>query len=367
MLCNLVMYLFRENELIADESEPQNEEEAGFFEDDEDETIALTGDELDNILNTADITEETGTEFEKESVLEETAETSDTTDADMDHYGFPEIDLEIDQEPASPAELELEPEPEPELLDDSDSEDSIELLQEEEEEEIEILQDEDLTGDESDLPEATISEDEDIDFGIEEIDLDQELSDLSELDSLDEEEIDIEIDSDESPASNENIVSEIEPEQLDQDDDELDIDLLDLDEPEELDIEEVQEMDVPDLMSDEDLLVDKADILPMQEEEEEEEEIYEADESDVELSSDDPEVSEPSESFPIDMELPEMQDDECPDSEEIPQQLREEIKSVLSYMDHLLESLPDEKIEEFANSEHFEVYKRLFSELGLST
>jgi hypothetical protein len=31
---------------------------AGFFEEEEDDTIALTGDELDNILNTADITEE---------------------------------------------------------------------------------------------------------------------------------------------------------------------------------------------------------------------------------------------------------------------------------------------------------------------
>ncbi len=31
---------------------------SGFFDEDEDETIALTGDELDNILNTADITEE---------------------------------------------------------------------------------------------------------------------------------------------------------------------------------------------------------------------------------------------------------------------------------------------------------------------
>jgi hypothetical protein len=36
-------------------------------------------------------------------------------------------------------------------------------------------------------------------------------------------------------------------------------------------------------------------------------------------------------------------------------------------MDHLLESLPEDKIEEFANSEHFNVYKRLFSELGLNS
>lgn len=46
--------------------------------------------------------------------------------------------------------------------------------------------------------------------------------------------------------------------------------------------------------------------------------------------------------------------------------LREEIKSVLSYMDQLLESLPEEKITEFAQSEQFETYKKLFKELGLA-
>ena len=46
--------------------------------------------------------------------------------------------------------------------------------------------------------------------------------------------------------------------------------------------------------------------------------------------------------------------------------LRDEIKSVLIYMDQLLENLPEDKIEEFAKSEYFETYKILFKELGLS-
>lgn len=50
----------------------------------------------------------------------------------------------------------------------------------------------------------------------------------------------------------------------------------------------------------------------------------------------------------------------------IPQNMRDEIKSVLAYMDQLLENLPEEKIVEFAQSEHFPVYKKLFNELGLS-
>ena len=46
--------------------------------------------------------------------------------------------------------------------------------------------------------------------------------------------------------------------------------------------------------------------------------------------------------------------------------LKTEIKSVLSYMDKLLENLPEDKIAEFAQSEQFETYKKLFKELGLA-
>jgi hypothetical protein len=50
----------------------------------------------------------------------------------------------------------------------------------------------------------------------------------------------------------------------------------------------------------------------------------------------------------------------------IPIGLKTELKNVLSYMDHLLESLPEEKIEEFAKSEYFDAYKKLFKDLGLA-
>jgi len=45
--------------------------------------------------------------------------------------------------------------------------------------------------------------------------------------------------------------------------------------------------------------------------------------------------------------------------------LKSDLKDVLAYMDQLLESLPEDKIEEFAKSEHFDTYKKLFKELGL--
>lgn len=57
---------------------------------------------------------------------------------------------------------------------------------------------------------------------------------------------------------------------------------------------------------------------------------------------------------------------DAPATKALPLELKDEIKSVLSYMDQLLESLPEDKIEEFARSEHFEVYKKLFEELGIS-
>ena len=55
-----------------------------------------------------------------------------------------------------------------------------------------------------------------------------------------------------------------------------------------------------------------------------------------------------------------------PKAEGITSDLMTEIKAVLTYMDKLLENLPDEKIEEVAHSEQFETYKKLFVELGLA-
>ncbi|MDR1100168.1 MAG: hypothetical protein LBL28_06765 [Treponema sp.] len=50
---------------------------------------------------------------------------------------------------------------------------------------------------------------------------------------------------------------------------------------------------------------------------------------------------------------------------DIPTGIKQELRTVLSYMDQLLESLPEDKIEEFARSEYFDTYKKLFKELGL--
>ena len=69
-----------------------------------------------------------------------------------------------------------------------------------------------------------------------------------------------------------------------------------------------------------------------------------------------------------DVELSDETPDEDPNSpvDSIPDSIKDEIRSVLSYMDKLLEALPDDKIEEFAKSEHFAVYQKLFDDLGLT-
>lgn len=70
----------------------------------------------------------------------------------------------------------------------------------------------------------------------------------------------------------------------------------------------------------------------------------------------------------VEEKLSTVQDELCRSnkSETLPIDMKEEIKSVLTYMDQLLESLPEEKIEEFARSEYFETYKKLFEDLGIS-
>ena len=54
------------------------------------------------------------------------------------------------------------------------------------------------------------------------------------------------------------------------------------------------------------------------------------------------------------------------DTAHIPDSFKKELKTVLTYMDKLLEALPDDKIAEFARSEQFEIYKKLFKDLDIS-
>lgn len=239
---------------VSEAPADDDETSGGFFDaEDDDETISLTGDEMANIMNTAEFTEETGepTEFDDlpgppEPAGEGGIELSDEGASDE----VDEISLGLPEDETVPLELDVE----------SSTEDAL--------------------GGSPDEVEALAG-----------IDIDAELADIDDLE-----------DSTESmPAI---------------------------------------EAELPDLDLGVETPVDEAP----------EEVVLDAEPLDVEP--------------PLEAGQP----DELSiggDAETMPDNLKTEMKTVLQYLDQLLEALPEDKITEFAKSEHFTVYQRLFEELGL--
>lgn len=370
----------------------------GFFEEDEDETIALTGDELDNILNTAEFTEQAGEEEELDEELEiphppgggVPAEAPvDETIGDVsledieegptvfegDSAAVDELaEMNIDAELADIESLDDDSEPDT-TLDDELGEIEIDL------DDIETLDDgEDLLAAgaaeaateaaaeldrqalaspaEDHLDSATGTDDEDFDSFAETVE--QQIGNGD--DDLEIEEIDLDEEFDAADAAS-------QPEESAEADLELEPEIV-LDEaltegapvepavvtPEEDELDETETID----LGDDEVFGDDGEIEDDEELEEtesidlgDEHEYGDADELDL---TDDLESAAGVASSFAHSSIAELPDD-----------LKNEIRSVLSYMDQLLEALPDDKIEEFAQSEHFEVYKRLFEELGLET
>lgn len=242
----------------APETAPEADEDEdglGFFEEEEDETIALTTDELDNIMDTAEFTEQSGEPTDAEafgivaSVEEsESFEPEEDTNDFLDLDGGPIQEITLDEAPDDIGTLEID-------LDDTGSESVSESLEDP-------------------------FEDSGIDT-LSSIDIDSELADVEELQ-----------DSSEAEDIRRPVHSSTAGESL-----------------------ETQEDD----------------------------ELLEA------LPQDDEPPANPfssADSF-------------------VPENLKEDLRLVLSYMDTLLDSLPEDKIQEFADSEHFQTYKNLFVELGL--
>ncbi|MDR1215473.1 MAG: hypothetical protein LBK25_02215 [Treponema sp.] len=268
----------------------------GFFDDSDDEKIALTGDELDGILMSADFTEESGAgltdDFETladEEILEQEVSTEveegQVIDAEKDSE-------ELQRLRAEGVVIPTPPEPE-----------DTNLLKTEE-----IPQDEEAIN--FDLSDTVIDE-----------------PDLQIV---------------------ENPVQEPVLEGISFDDSILDIGDEAVEEPQaEEELTEEPEAEIP---------------LP------EEEPTLEIPEPAVESVVYEKPVPSVEETPPAEL-IPELEDTaktspiEAP--VEIPSNIKDELKTVLSYMDQLLESLPEEKIEEFASSKYFDTYKRLFAELGI--
>lgn len=280
-----------EEPVLPESAEPASKPH-GFFDEEDDETIALTGDELDNILSTAEISE-----GEEQGL---------SLDEDL---------LGMDAE----GNL-LEPPAAPETADD-----------------LHVTDEEFLSGTALDLNEPDPLAEDDF-LGIpESIELEEGLP--QELEEGETEDL---LTSDASAAEGFEVeplphgVLEGEPEPLE----------IPFDEDIGLDSDEVPL--APELV---DPAADTA-LEPL------------PDFADLGTAVSDTEGWSPSE-LPVEDELPPPPAAPAASSGSLSPGLKDELKAVLQYMDKLLASLPDDKIQEFAESEHFEVYKRLFEELGL--
>ena len=334
-LKNEIASLKNEFETLKNEKQPENLKlenndfgNEGFFSNsDEDDTIALSKDEMDNILNTADIAQAEKTEATQENISEPEELSSEepefkqepkTTDETENLFGSADDVADISDE---------------DILSDDDFAMEFESAQTENIEEP-TLDDVDYTNisKENDLPEEiSVPKNDDILVESSPTDLletkDSENESENASDSFDEDPFEL---SSVEPSISETLTDEKldylskTPEEAEQN----------------VNSEEVLE-------------------LPESEETENAKENEAAEEVETEKTEATQEnISEPEE---LSSEEPETKE-----SKDISDDLKTEIKSVLSYMDQLLENLPENKIAEFAQSEQFDTYKKLFKELGLA-
>lgn len=334
-LKNEIASLKNEFETLKNEKQPENLKlesndsgNEGFFSNsDEDDTIALSKDEMDNILNTADIAQAEKTEEIQENISEpeelsseepEFEEEPEATDETENLFGSADDVADISDE---------------DILSDDDFAMEFENAQPENIEEP-TLDDVDYTNisKENDLPEEiSVPKNDDILVESSPTDLletkDSENESENSSDSFDEDPFEL---SSVEPSISETLTDE-----------KLDY------------LSKTPEETEQNVNSEEAL------ELPESEETENAKETKAAEEVETEKTEATQEnISEPEE---LSSEEPETKG-----SKDISDDLKTEIKSVLSYMDQLLENLPENKIAEFAQSEQFDTYKKLFKELGLA-
>ncbi len=345
-------------------AEPAAGAKPAFFEEEEDDTIALTGDELDNILNTADITEEsaevpapetdvpapddvdilpyeepaaapvTGSAAGADVAVEEPIEElEEVTDLDLEIPGDAPEELVLEDAGSAPAaadglpSLDLEPIPEIETVGEADLE---ELPAEED-----TVSDADLVADLEEVPaiEAEPASFDDVDLkalgampdaGHEAILSTDDLAaaDLAELEAVAEDVvpageagIEIEFESAAVPAAEEAPV----------------------------DVEEIEALEAVE---------DLEDVTPV--------------ESALEEPAPAAAARTPAPAEPPRPARPARPAAPAAPSLVMNEALKNDLRNVLGVIDELLDALPEKKIREFAKSEHFAVYKKLFDDLGLS-
>ena len=356
------------------QSEPA-EEPGGFFNsDEEDDTIALSGDELSNIVSNADFTEETAepdTQYDEsteETVTEEQPEQELPEDFSADFsndtpFGGIEDTVIPDEEPDTGLSMDI----------------NEEILEEPNLDDIETNAD---IPEEIEIPKVDdIAETQD-----EEPDLDDILVESSSTDFMDSvtdstnmqpdieitEPVEPELAEEEAAITKEeadDITSEYSADTTENTEPVLDEDAaLELPEESSSDAENTAEESTDDIFNEtaiEDaqhtqdaMMNDIMNEAPSVDNALSEENVDYLSKDNTVLSDDEAAVAE-SEPEPS-------AETEQTDTSDLPSDIKEDVKSVLLYMDQLLENLPEDKIMEFAKSEQFTTYKKLFNELGLS-
>ena len=375
---------------------PEAKDEGGFFsDDDEDETIALSFDELDNIMNTAEFSDtvEAGTTEEEVAAEEPVVETEEPAiEPEAEEPVIEETAVEIEETPSFEETVE-------ETVEDTVIDESIISSEVESTDEIDSVD----TEIENAISDETDTSLDDINFD----DNQTDNFDFSSEEKLEEPKIDEFIpDGNDELFENEELPDEISiPKEDDLLVESTSSDFMDsvketTDEEEpstEFVAEETDEVDSIDLPSElPDTIADATedtvdaeiqdDDIPTVDKVLGDEPVIEetveesADETIEETSVEEPVVEEPSTSGASFAEvdnldntlsesnlayLDKTEGDNASDSI-ANADLKQDIKSVLLYMDQLLENLPEDKIVEFAKSDEFVTYKKLFSELGLS-
>lgn len=357
-----------EEDISSDDNET-----SGFFSDDnEDETIALSGDELNNILNNADFTteeaeeelvedisDETVTKTEEDAVINPLGDATELTDSDIDTMDeYEDSSFADDSEVSNFANEDLqEPELEDLQMDNNFEEEDLS-------EEIDVPKDEEVyeEPETNDFIESINAEDPSISDTLTEDRL-KYLEDSFE-DSVDEneEKLDVEI-LDENENVIEDSTDEIENELSTEEAEVSDIIENEEDESDESnepteDVFNSSQWDNDVTEPTEDNNAETESIV----EDEIPEEIIEDTENDIVEPVFENEQTEET----VDTPLESAENIAKPASSSPTAKIQDDIKSVLVYMDQLLENLPEDKIEEFAKSEHFDTYKKLFNDLGIS-
>ena len=392
---------------------PEEEENTGFFSGrDEDETIALSGDELNNIMQTADFSddelampessgevveaspEESGSQMDSFDIPEESAVQEKTEDSFTDFTDTAEADTENSSSAEELSKTQPAQQTEETVINEDKTLDGADTLTQD-------------STEESFTEPATIEEPDVVDES-------EHFTDDEPFSAITEDEIVIPEEEHDSGLS-----LDVESETLEEPD-LNDIDTMNI--PQEISIPKVDDVGETEETSDEtkvdDILVESSstdlmnsvkestlestaeDIVEPVEETSVSEEVENIEDdgdkteeepalttngnSDPlfdEIMAEEPSISEALSKESVDYlaeeevikdnpqtqeNLSEESDEETPESTDIPSDLKSDIKSVLLYMDQLLENLPEEKIMEFAKSEQFVTYKKLFAELGLS-